>query len=317
MAEDKIGAEVTPGRPLYSDTLAVVLGPQLAEALPRIHEAHLPRRSVEEMRDHFGWNSWEAYQTRISAADVVENMEAIAELPWLREQLRYIIIDDGWQRNRTDWEANEKFPQGMDGMAAQIQEFGFQPGIWTAPFLVTRQSELLTQHPEWLLQDGDEPLSPNGQTYYLDPTHPEVRTYIGGIYQRLYAWGYRYFKTDFLVEVPMFFVPGRPEYRETARCYDPNLGIMRGMRATMQMMRAAMGEDSFWLGCGTDIGCGASLMDASRTGGDIAPYWTRVPNQARSVIHHFTCTDGCFWPTRILRSSRAAIPSMRNTWMCR
>ncbi|BCM93307.1 alpha-galactosidase [Abditibacteriota bacterium] len=287
LAEDKIGATLFAGQPIISDRLTISMGPIFTEALPPLHANHVTRRRVEETRDHFGWNSWEAYQTAVTEADIVENMEEIASYLWLREGIRYITIDDGWQRNMGDWEANDKFPDGMDAIADKIRARGFQAGIWTAPFLVSKHSPLLANRPEWLLKDGDELLTRNGETFYLDPTHPEARAHLHSVYARLYSCGYRYYKTDFLVEAPMFFVPGRSEYRETARCFDPNLGIMRGMRAAMQTIRAAIGEDSFWLGCGTDIGSGALLMDASRTGGDIAPFWTRVPNQARSVIHHF------------------------------
>ena len=285
-ASDKIGAALTREEPLFTDQLSVSLGPKFTDALPELHGEERGRRAVAQAKTNFGWNSWEAYQLNVTAEDVLENAREVAKLPWLKERIRYITVDDGWQQNRTDWIPNEKFPLGMDGLARQIRELGFVPGIWTGPFLVSRESDLPQRHPEWLLREGDELLERNG-IHYLDPTHPGARAHIASIYERLYAWGYRYYKTDFLVEAPMFFVPGRPDYRPDARCYDPNLGIMRGMRLTMEAMRAAMGEDSFWLGCGTDIGCGAGLMDASRTGGDIAPYWTRVPNQARSVIHHF------------------------------
>lgn len=120
----------------------------------------------------------------------------------------------------------------------------------------------------------------------LDPTHPEVREHVFRLYQKLRGWGFRAFKTDFLRDASMYATPHRPEFRPTLRLHDPALGIVRSMRAAMQAIRAGIGEDSFWLGCGSDIAAGAGLMDASRTGGDIGPYWTRVPHQARSVIHH-------------------------------
>ena len=46
-------------------------------------------------------------------------------------------VDDGWQVAAGDWEANAKFPQGMQTLAQQIKATGRRAGIWLAPLVAT------------------------------------------------------------------------------------------------------------------------------------------------------------------------------------
>ena len=285
-AEQTLNTPLTYKQPLLSDLLLVSAGPDYSAALAAMHTVHRARRSPAEVKDHFGWNSWEAYAAKVTAADIMANVEAISALPWLKARIRNITIDDGWQQGGHDWfKSNDKFPGGIAALAAKIKAAGFTPGIWVAPFLVDHDSPLRAEHPDWFIKKDGQPYVKN-KTLYLDPTHPEARDYVYRIMRHLYDQGYRYFKTDFLRDPQLITTPGRKEYEPTATCYDPALGLSRGMRAAMELIRGAIGEDSFWNACGTDIGSGAGLYDSARIGGDIASYWTRVPNQARSILNH-------------------------------
>jgi hypothetical protein len=285
VARERAGCRIGLSRSWRSDTVRISVGKPLNDALDLLHRVHRSRRSVAEAHEHIGWNTWEAYKGAIREDDVIENVNAISAIPWMRERVRYITVDDGWQRALGDWFANDRFPSGMDRLALQVRDKGFVPGIWTAPFHAAVNSQLAKDHPNWLLVDADGPIQCEGR-FILDPTHPGVYGYLFELYQRLTSWGFGYFKTDFLRDPALFATPLRPDYRPSLRLHDSSLGIVRGMRAAMQAIRAGIGERGFWLGCGTDIASGAGLMDASRVGGDIAAYWTRVPHMARSVIHN-------------------------------
>ena len=102
--------------------------------------------------------------------------------------------------------ANEKFPSGVDGVAAAISEAGFAPGIWLAPFLVSPSSELALAHPEWLGRDADDPTQPlvgmfndiwGGFVHGLDVTRPDVQDHLASVAAQLVEAGYRYLKLDF------------------------------------------------------------------------------------------------------------------------
>ena len=46
------------------------------------------------------------------------------------------------------------FPSGVSPLAQEIASRGFMPGLWLAPFIVDRCSQLAKQHPDWLLRGG-------------------------------------------------------------------------------------------------------------------------------------------------------------------
>src|SRR5207253_9191120 len=88
-----------------------------------------------------GWCSWYQLYTTVSEADVDRNLSSLAER---RDQipLRLIQLDDGYQHAVGDWlDLNEKFPSGMPPLVARIKQHGFMPGLWLAPFLLSRSEE--------------------------------------------------------------------------------------------------------------------------------------------------------------------------------
>src|SRR5690606_26426046 len=100
-------------------------------------------------------------------------------------------LDDGFQRAIGDWlETNEKFPSDLAGLAGSIAAAGRVPGLWIAPFLVAPDSQVATEHPDWIARrsDGVELLpgmiNPpwggglGGIMWTLDTTHPEVLAHL-------------------------------------------------------------------------------------------------------------------------------------------
>ena len=67
----------------------------------------------------------------------------------------------------------------MKSIAEKISATGRTPGIWLAPFIVAKNSQLAQEHPDWLLRDAHGNPVPAGITWSghplaLDVTHPEV-----------------------------------------------------------------------------------------------------------------------------------------------
>ena len=50
----------------------------------------------------------------------MKNAEFIANDPVLKQHVKRIIVDDGWQYCYGEWEANSLFPQGMKWLAGKI-----------------------------------------------------------------------------------------------------------------------------------------------------------------------------------------------------
>ncbi len=206
------------------------------------------------------WCSWYSLYTEI---DEKRLLDILAE--WGDTSFDVFQVDDGWQRAIGDWEANEKFPSGMDGMAARIRESGRRAGLWLAPLLAAPSSELYRQHNDWLLRDEKGRLVSAGfnwneQLYALDTTHPEALAWLAGLMKKVRGWGYDYIKLDFL------YAGALPGERHTGapreQAYRQGLGVIR----------EALGE-AYFLACGAPVVPSIGLCDALRVGPDVAGYW--------------------------------------------
>ncbi len=93
-------------------------------------------------------------------------------------------------------------------MAELIEGAGRQPGIWLAPFIAAPDSQVATEHPEWLARmPNGKPLwgmfnpswggGMDGVMYALDTTQPEVIAHLEHVARSLVALGFTYLKLDF------------------------------------------------------------------------------------------------------------------------
>jgi len=215
-----------------------------------------------------GWCSWYFYYTGVQAKDILENLKALIEH---RDRLPVdlIQIDDGFQAAVGDWtQFSPRFPEGVASLAHAIQEAGFTPGLWLAPFLAWPEARVAREHPDWLLRDArGRPVSAGFNWYRwlraLDPTHPGVEEWLRElIHTVVHRWGFPYLKLDFLYAAAL---PGRR--------YDPRATRAQALRRGLQAIREAAGKEAFLLGCGCPLGPAIGLVDGMRIGPDVAPHW--------------------------------------------
>ncbi len=211
-----------------------------------------------------GWTSWYHYYTKISEDIILENLRAFSSR---RIPIGMFQIDDGYQKAVGDWkETNAKFPHGMKHIADSIHHAGYKAGLWLAPFICEKNSDLFRLHPDWLLKDekgkpvvtGINPLW-SGKYYALDIYRPEVRHYLQGVFDTvLNVWGYDMVKLDFLF----------------AAAIHPPKGKSRGevMTDAMLLLRGWVG-DKWILGCGVPLGPSMNLVDYCRVSSDVHMKW--------------------------------------------
>lgn len=265
------GRQVAVGETLVGDKLlirldcdeAALLDAYTSEAAAQMQ----PRPSPSPVPS--GWCSWYYYYTKVHEQDVIRNLTALRErkLP-----VKYVQLDDGYQRKVGDWlTTNAKFPSGLGGLARQIKDAGFVPGIWLAPFFVQRSSEIYKHHRHFLLRDEDGELRrlgyhpfwgiPDGQVYSLDLTHPEVQDWLRRVFKALCGLGYEYFKIDFL------FAGLR-----RGRRFDSSKSPLEAYRLGLQIIRETIGE-RFLLGCGAPLLPSIGFVDAMRISPDVKEDW--------------------------------------------
>ncbi|NBD38889.1 MAG: hypothetical protein GVY10_10000 [Verrucomicrobia bacterium] len=298
-----IEAEIPAGGVFENDPLALCLSGDLDGTLAGPESFGVSRKAPASAPLHAAWNSWDHYRLRVTQEDILENLEELKKHDWLRDLVRYVVVDDGWEARVGDWEPNEKFDKGMSRLAEKIHDAGFIPGLWAAPFFAEVDSRIYQEHPEFFVQHEGEPYRPFGligcgppwgDRAYLDPTRPEVADHIYQTLRKFKSWGYRYFKTDFLansLKLPNANpIPGappdqpEPDFSGKLGIHDRALGLHRGHRRCMTAIRAAIGEESFWLGCGSIWATGAGLMDASRVSADIDINWESLLNCGRNAF---------------------------------
>lgn len=126
-------------------------------------------------------NTWESMQFNVSATKVDQLTEQAHELG-----IQMIVVDDGWFANRHgedgqlgDWSTDpDKFPAGLAPLARKAHDFQMRFGLWVEPEMVTMNSQLYQQHPNWVLQyQGRQPITARHQLV-LDLSQAAVRQYL-------------------------------------------------------------------------------------------------------------------------------------------
>ncbi|MBQ8407818.1 MAG: alpha-galactosidase [Clostridia bacterium] len=212
-----------------------------------------------------GWNTWDYYLDRVTPEDIFENVEALSRMPFA-DRLEYVVIDDGWQKEWGEWVENEKFSCGLSKVADRIKEHGFLPGIWASPLLMKECCESFDKRKHWFCRDEKgEFIRSEGRTCVIDPTVPDAREFILEIYRRLYRYGYRLFKIDYvspLLKVKSF--------------QDKSATPYSVLRELIRDVKGCTGEDAVILGCSLPVQCGADIAPSMRIGVDIHNHFGHV-----------------------------------------
>ncbi|GGD62194.1 alpha-galactosidase [Paenibacillus nasutitermitis] len=231
-----------------------------------------------------GWLSWYYYYGTVMEQDILDNVSGLQEYPDIRPE--YIVIDAGWflESGFGDWEANDKFPHGMKGLADQITAAGYKPGLWFSPFLADAGSMMVKAHPDWLLRKNGIPvagMNPTGSDvlelheknkikFVLDLTHPEVLAYLHTLFHRaVHEWGFKYIKLDFLIR-SLFTDQGNHSSLTRDQVFFPGTTTAQAYRNAMRIIREAAGEDCYILGCAAPLFASiGNLIDGNRMTPDI------------------------------------------------
>ncbi|MFF4473544.1 glycoside hydrolase family 36 protein [Streptomyces sp. NPDC001599] len=214
------------------------------------------------------WCSWYAYYENITEEQLTKDVSALRGLPF-----DVVQVDDGWERAVGDWEANDQFPSGMRALAERITDAGLRPGLWIAPFIVLPDSRTARQRPELLLRDRrGEPVVAGhnwGAGYWaLDLTLPAAQEHLRETIHRVVReWGFTYLKLDFVGAGAVSGVRFADVGREEA------------YRTGLSIVREAAGPDAYLLGSGAPLLPSLGLVDAIRSGPDVAPMWEHYATQ--------------------------------------
>jgi len=193
------------------------------------------------------------------------------------------LIDECWDVDMWgDFEANKSFPDGMKWAAQQISSAGYIPGIWTAPFLADHESNLVKDHPEWLLKNSKGKLCTffmNERDHLiLDLTYPGVCEYLEEQFRKIsFDWGFRYFKFDFMRAM---FVDSDQQF------FDKSSTSLEAYRKGLEAIRRGAGDDAYISVCGGHYGASLGIADSQRSGSDVKSYWNEkeLPKYRQNIL---------------------------------
>lgn len=227
----------------------------------------------------YHWCSWYYCYHNFDMPQLTEYLQGLREMED-RPDLHYFQIDAGYFPSAGDWlEGNERFPEGLKPAFDKIKEAGYIPGIWVGAFMVGNRSRLYREHPDWILYDLEgKPLRPwitdnepkpwgyqDEEYYCLDTSHPDAMAYMRRVFTTLREWGAGMFKTDFMLW-------GLQDSSRVKR-HVPGKTSVEYFREFLQMIREAIGEDSYWLGCIAPYLPFVGYADGMRIAGDVGSAW--------------------------------------------
>ena len=176
-----------PGEAFTAPEAALVCSPKgLGEMSRQFHRAireNLIHDPLEGQRRPVLINNWEATYFDFDAGKLVDFARTAAPLG-----VELLVMDDGWFGKRDsdnsglgDWTVNrEKLPGGLEALAPRIKELGMSFGIWIEPEMVSEDSDLYREHPDWALHiPGRAPARGRNQLV-LDFSREDVRERVYG-----------------------------------------------------------------------------------------------------------------------------------------
>jgi alpha-galactosidase len=228
-----------------------------------------------------GCESWYNHYTHIDEGIILEDLRALSSNDNLIK-LRYLDrgrplvfqIDDGWENAVGEWEVHRgRFPRGLKPLAGAMEEAGYIPGLWLAPFLATKRCRVFSEKPHWLLRDREgKPLVAgfnhlwDRRYYCLDISRADVLAYLRELLDRVIdEWGFRYLKLDFLYTglfYGNFAEPGAPHEHYERAC-----------ALLSSRTKTASGKPVAYLGCGLPLGPSYRHFPLSRIGADTREVW--------------------------------------------
>lgn len=130
-------------------------------------------------------NNWEATYLNFNGEKILEIAKKAVEL-----HIEMLVLDDGWFGKRDndnaglgDWFVNEqKLGCSLSKLVEQINELGLQFGLWIEPEMISEDSFLYKEHPDWMIRIPNRKGVKGRDQYVLDYTREDV---ISGIEEML------------------------------------------------------------------------------------------------------------------------------------
>ena len=267
---DPEGLELAPGESWALEEFLALAGDdrnalldKLAAAITRNH----PPLAPPALTNRVGWCTWYGVG---GAGNQKIITDTVARFATTLPELRFIQIDEGYCPALGDW--LEPLPKFGD-MAATLDAIRakeFLPGMWLAPFIAQPDSKVLTEHPDWFVQNADGlPLDSSkigfggwshGPWRVLDGTNPDTQKHLEKVFRTMREkWGVTYFKLDANYWGAI----------HGGKHFDLKATRVEAYRRGMEAIIRGAGPGAVILGCNAPMWPSLGLVNAMRTSNDV------------------------------------------------
>lgn len=154
---------------------------QLSRNYHKAIRYHVCRGKYKTARRPVLINNWEATYFDFTT----EKLLAIAK-DAKEAGIEMLVMDDGWFGKRDsdtsglgDWFVNEKKLGGsLKELVDGVNEIGLKFGIWFEPEMISEDSDLYREHPEWALEIPGRPSTKSRSQLVLDFSREDARSFV-------------------------------------------------------------------------------------------------------------------------------------------
>lgn len=126
-------------------------------------------------------NNWEATYFDFNTEKLLDIARESSKLG-----IEMLVMDDGWFGHRSadnsslgDWFVNEdKINGGLKYLVDEVNKIGMEFGIWIEPEMISEDSELYKNHPDWLIKIPGRTPALCREQYVLDLSRKEIVDYV-------------------------------------------------------------------------------------------------------------------------------------------
>ncbi len=227
--------QLDPGEALQTPEVVMVHSAQglngLSQTYHRLYRTRLARGRFRDEPRPILINNWEATYFDFDEAKILTIAQQAQNLG-----VELFVLDDGWFGERDDdhtslgdWFVDKKkLPNGLQGLAAKINDLGMKFGLWFEPEMISPVSQLYQQHPDWCIHVPGRRRTLSRNQLILNLARPDVQDYIiQAISEVLRSAPIEYVKWDMNRHMTEVFNPELPAHRQKETAHRYMLGLYR------------------------------------------------------------------------------------------
>lgn len=176
---------LTPGETFYTPEVVMAYSSRGLNKLSQVyHTLYRTRLARGYWRDRLRpvlINNWEATYFDFNETKLLDMAKEAKALG-----VELFVLDDGWFKGRNsdttslgDWVVDPiKLPNGLRSLSDKIHQLGLMFGLWIEPEMISAKSDLFQEHPDWVMQVKDRPMTPGRNQHVLDFSNEAVVNYM-------------------------------------------------------------------------------------------------------------------------------------------